>query len=107
MQEYSGQVEITHDLNRGDCISCHALTGRSESSQHNGYLDGEAHGPNTFEDITILVDSTDEDLPTKVDLYAKRLAPLLYNEEPSIFMNSTLSLASKLSIEKNVCPSLS
>ena len=58
------------------------------------------------EDIELrLLDGDSDDLPAKLDSYMKRMAPTFYAQEPSEFMNPTLSLASELSVQKQVNPS--
>lgn len=49
-----------------------------------------------------LLDGDSDDLPGKLESYMKKMAPTFYAQEPSQFMNPTLSLASELSVQKQV-----
>ena len=49
-----------------------------------------------------LLGDTENDAVGKLTLYAKELGPILHTREPSEFMKTTLSMASKLGVEKKV-----
>lgn len=101
-QHYPGCIQVTHDEKSCVYISFSALEG------HKGLPDPAFGGLDDFStprsgniDLRLL-DGDSDDLPGKLELYMKEMAPTFYDQEPSQFMNPTLRLASELSDKKQV-----
>lgn len=83
-------------------ITFSALEGHKGLADHAfGGLDDFSSTQSEEVDLRLL-DGDSDDLPGKLESYMKEMAPTFYAQEPSQFMNPTLSLASELSVKKQV-----
>lgn len=101
-QHYPGCIEVTHDETSCVYITFSALEGHKGLADHSfGGLDN-VNSTQSEEVGLQLLDGDSDDLPGKLESYMKKMAPTFYAQEPSQFMNPTLSLASELSVKKQV-----
>lgn len=101
-QHYPGCIEVTHDETSCVYITFSALEGHKGLADHSfAGLDDFSSTQNGEIDLRLL-DGDSDDLPGKLESYMKKMAPAFYAQEPSPFMNPTLSLASELSVTKQV-----
>lgn len=103
-QHYPGCIEVTHDETSCVYITFSALEGHKGLADHAfGGLDDFRSMRSEVIDLRLL-DGDSDDLPGKLESYMKQMAPTFYAQEPSQFMNPTLSLALELSVKRQVLP---
>lgn len=100
---YPGRVEVTHYKDPGIVMTFSALEGHTNNTSLDPLLPGLTED-GQYQDTgeLRLLDGDTDDLPGKLELYMKKMAPTFYDREQSEFMKPTLSVASKLSEERNV-----
>ncbi|KAL1985752.1 hypothetical protein VTN96DRAFT_7374 [Rasamsonia emersonii] len=102
-EHYAGRVEATHFEESSVYVTFSALVGHKPvmstlDPQLQALVeDGQFQGP-TQE--LYLLDGDADDLPGKLEMYIKKMAPTFYEHEPSPFMKPTLNLAHELSQQK-------
>jgi hypothetical protein len=104
-EHYSGRVEATHFDESSVYVTFGALVGHQASvtaldPQLQGLADDGQFQRSTQE--LYILDNDADDLPGKLEIYMKKMAPIFYDRELSDFMKPTLTLASELSQSKKV-----
>jgi len=89
------QIEASHYPETTIFAVFNALEGHETPGNIDPGLSG-GFVSNTFR----ILDNDTDDLPTKLDAYMTRMSPVLFDREPSHFMNVTLNTAHALSIQK-------
>lgn len=104
-EHYPGRIEATHFDENSVYVTFGALIGHQTSitaldPQLQGLADdGQFQRPT--QELYIL-DNDADDLPGKLEMYMKKMAPTFYDRELSEFMKPTLTLASELCQSKKV-----
>lgn len=99
-QHSSNQIEASHYPETTVFATFRALEGLEALQEHNidpslGLNTGYEAGPTSRR----ILDNDNDDLPTKIEAYMKRMSSVFFEKEPSHFMNVTLSTAVELSIK--------
>lgn len=103
-EHYAGRIEVTHLEESMVYVTFSGIHGHRASvsaldPQLQGLGDDHFSGPS--QEIYLL-DSDADDVPSKLEMYIKKTAPFFIERETSLFMKSTLQLASELSQSKKV-----
>ncbi|KAJ5091855.1 hypothetical protein NUU61_006725 [Penicillium alfredii] len=101
-EHYAGRIEVTHFEESNVFLTFSGLQGHRASvsaldPQLQSLGDDQFSGPS--QEIYLL-DSDADDLPGKMDMYIKKIAPFFFERETSAFMKPTLLLASEISQAK-------
>lgn len=106
-EHYAGRIEVTHFEESMVFMTFSGLQGhKSSTSTLDPQLqslgdDPQFQGP--LQEIYLL-DSDQDDLPGKIEMYIKKTAPFFYEREASDVMRPTLNLAAELAQQKKVRP---
>ena len=100
-EKYPGRIEVAHYEESGIVVTFSALEGHTDSDLDPQLAGLTEDSPLRQAVVLKLLDADYDDLPGKLEQYMKKMAPTFYDREQSGFMKSTLTLASKLSEEKN------
>lgn len=100
-EQYPGFLSVFHDISNDKPMRYSVLTGIPENQETESEQNGALDYTRSSETITIL-DEDGEDVPAKFQCYAGTMANKTYDEEQSVFMKHTLTLASELSLRKHV-----
>lgn len=103
-EHYAGRLEVTHLEESMVYVTFSGVQGHRASvsaldPQLQGLGEDQFSGP---PQEIYLLDSDADDVPSKLEMYIKKTAPFFIEREASIFMKSTLQLASELSQSKKV-----
>jgi hypothetical protein len=104
-ERYPGQIEVTHFEGESHFITFNALHGyRQPDSNLDPHFQDLSHDAslNTEPRELYLLDCDGPEFARKLEQYAKQMAPVFYEHEPSSFMKPTLILAAELSQQKEV-----
>lgn len=101
IEPYPGFLSIFHDISIDKPMRFSVLTGNPRNQEIESKQNRAVDCTRSSETIKIL-DHDGEDVPAKFQCYAETMARKSYNEEQSVFMKHTLTLASELSLRKNV-----
>ncbi|KAI9835091.1 MAG: hypothetical protein M1837_003967 [Sclerophora amabilis] len=93
-----GRIEATHYEDSTVFVAFSALEGRRHLVDGNLHLNGNDFLAD-FQELRLLDGETD-DLPGKMELYMKKMAPTFFDRELSPFMKTTLSIVSDLASQK-------
>ncbi|CAI7653804.1 unnamed protein product [Penicillium manginii] len=101
-EHYAGRIEVTHLEESMVFVTFSGVQGHRASvsaldPQLQGLGEDQFSGP---PQEIYLLDSDSDDVPSKLELYIKKTAPFFIEHEASVFMKSTLLLASELSQSK-------
>lgn len=104
-EHYAGRIEVTHLEESMIFVTFSGIQGHRASvsaldPQLQGLGDDQFSGP---PQEIYLLDSDADDVPSKLEMYIKKTAPFFIDRETSLFMKSTLLLASELGQTKKVC----
>lgn len=106
-EHYLGRIEATHFDDSpffanftgsiGHKVNSSTIDPQLQALVEDGHFSGSTQE-------MYLLDNDGDDLPGKVEVYIKRMAPSFIGEERSMFMKQTLTLASQLALDKTVTP---
>ncbi|KAJ5379434.1 hypothetical protein N7509_012553 [Penicillium cosmopolitanum] len=101
-EHYAGRLEVTHLEESMVYVTFSGVQGHRASvsaldPQLQGLGEDQFSGP---PQEIYLLDSDSDDIPSKLEMYIKKTAPFFIEREASVFMKSTLLLASELSQSK-------
>lgn len=100
-EQYPGFLSLFHDISKDNPMRYSVLTGVPGNQETESERNGALEYSRSSETIKIL-DEDGEDVPAKFQGYAGAMALKTYDEEQSMFMKHTLTLASELSLQKHV-----
>jgi hypothetical protein len=99
-QSSASQIEASHYPETTVFATFRALEGLEVLQEHN--IDPSLGLNAVLEGRPVsrrMLDNENDDVPTKIEAYMKRMSSVFFEKEPSHFMNVTLSTALELSIE--------